>query len=132
MSGRVPPSSRAGRSRTAGRSDIARASNLYERFTGHEARSIGTVAVPSMPSAVAVVGECDGVLYTTVRDGNVEKYIHEFRDADKPLLCVSPDGEQLLLIGGRYVFTDRGIVDLSDTKNLSASLRRLLSQRRAR
>ena len=65
----------------------------------------------------------DGVLYTTTRDGREEKYVHEFRKRDKPLLCVSPDGEQLFIVAGRYVFTERGIVDRSDKKNLPARLR---------
>jgi len=60
-----------------------------------------------------VVGRCDGVLYTTVRDGAREKYIHKFKASDAPLLAISPDGCQILLIGGNYRFTERGIVDLS-------------------
>ena len=73
--------------------------------------------VPPLPKVAAVIGECDGVLYTTVRDGVTERYIHEFRKADKPLLCVSPDGRQILLVGGRYRFTEAGIVDASDKKH---------------
>lgn len=124
MSGGVPPSSRAGkraRAFTAARSDIRRAASLYERFTGHEAESLGKVSVPDLPKVAAVIGDCDGVLYTTVRDGVTEKYIHEFAKADdKPLLCVTPDGKQLLLIGGTYDFTERGIVDGSDLKTRRA------------
>jgi len=57
------------------------------------------------------IGKCDGVLYTTVRDGVTEKYIHEFKKAARPVLVASFDGKQLLLIGGSFDFTDRGIVD---------------------
>ena len=73
--------------------------------------------VPPLPKVAAVIGECDGVLYTTVRDGVKERYIHEFRKGDKPLLCVSPDGRQILLVGGAYRFTEAGIVDDSDRKH---------------
>lgn len=128
MSGQVPPSSRAGKSRRPIRSEVDRAADLVERFKGHDAEELGVFNVPDLPSTVAVIGECDGVLYTTVRDGRTEKYIHKFRAKDKPLLCVSPDGSQMLFIGGRYVFTERGIVDLSDTRNLPAALRRRLSR----
>lgn len=114
MSGGVPPSSRAGKRRRNPRSEADRAADLYERFTGMNPRRLGSVTVPPLPSAVAVMGECDGVLYTTVRDGKVERYIHEFADADKPLLCVTPDGTQILLVGGNYDWTERGIVDHSD------------------
>lgn len=116
MSGRVPPSSRA-RVRRGVRSQAQRAALLTERFTGHDAEILGEIDVPSHPDAVAIIGECDAVCYTTVRDGRRESYIHEFRSKDKPLLAVSPDGRQLLLIGGRYLFTERGIVDRSDAKN---------------
>lgn len=125
MSGKVPPSSRAEINRSA-RSQSQKAALLFERFTGHETTKPQTINVDPLPKAVAVIGECDGVLYTTVRDGVKEKYIHEFKHKDKPLLCISPDGRQILLIGGAYVFTERGIVDASDTKNLPPALRRQL------
>lgn len=120
MSGNVPPSSRAGkrsRSFARSRSDIRRAAEIYERFTGHDSEVIGKVDIPDLPSAVAVIGQCDGILYTTIRDGVVEKYIHRFRAADKPIFAISPDGKQIILVGGNYDFTDRGIVDASDLKN---------------
>lgn len=128
MSGRVPPSSRAGKPRVALLSDYKRAGDLYERFTGHDVEELGRVKAPPIPKVLAVIGECDGVLYTTTRDGQLEKYIHEFAHKDKPLLCVSPDGGQLFLIGGGYVFTERGIVDLSDRKNLPPKYRRASRQ----
>lgn len=121
MSGKVPPSSGAGRRASAfGRArspNVRRAALLYERFTGHEAQGIAEIEVPPLPAEVAVIGECDGVLYTTTRDGRVEHYKHDFAHGDKPLLCVSPDGRQLLMVGGNYLFTERGIVDRSDKKN---------------
>lgn len=124
MSGRVPPSSRAGQKRRAALlSERERAEDLFERFTGHDAEPIARVRLPPLPEHMAVIGELDGVLYTTTRDGREEKYVHEFRKRDKPLLCVSPDGEQLFIVAGRYVFTERGIVDRSDKRNLPARLR---------
>jgi hypothetical protein len=125
MSGRVPPSSRANVSRSA-RSQAQKAALLFERFTGHDTTKPQVINVDPLPSAVAVIGECDGILYTTVRDGRKERYIHEFKAKDKPLLCISPDGRQILLIGGAYIFTERGIVDASDTKNLPPEFRRKL------
>lgn len=119
MSGRVPPSSRAGkrsRSFSASREAIRKAADLYERFSGHDAEIIGKIRTPSVPSVGVAIGELDGVLYTTVRDGVTEKYIHKFKAKDKPLLVVSPDGAQMFIVGGGYDFTERGIVDASDTK----------------
>lgn len=94
--------------------DVQKAADLYERFSGHEAEAVGKIKVPPLPKVGVSIGEIDGVLYTTVRDGVVEKYIHKFKASDKPLFVVSPDGKQLFLIGGRYRFTERGIVDMSD------------------
>lgn len=115
MSGGVPPSSRA---RTRGplskSAQVRKAANLYERFSGHEAEEAGRVRVPPIPKVGVAIGTMDFVGYTTVRDGVTEKYIHKFAASDKPLFVVSPDGKALYLIGGRYTFTERGIVDKSD------------------
>lgn len=110
MSGKVPPSSKA-RSRRRVSGDVARAAQRFRNFTGHEAEVIGKVNMPSLPKAVACMGELEAVIYSTVRDGKREKFIHKFKAADAPLLCVTPDGKQILLIGGRYTWTYRGIVD---------------------
>lgn len=91
--------------------DLRRAAALYEAFTGHNARVVAEIDKPVYPDAVLVVGKCDGVLYTTVRDGKLERYIHEFKARSRPLFCVSPDGNSLILLGGAYHFTERGIVD---------------------
>lgn len=116
MSGGVPKSTRAGRPlRTS--SDVLRAADLYERFTGHEADDYVRVHVEKPLKVGVAIGDVDGILYTTVRDGKTEKYIHKFRAADKPLFVVSPDGKQIALVGGKYTFTERGIVDASDKKN---------------
>lgn len=116
MSGGVPPSSRAGtRRRVSGSADVRKAASLYERFSGHDAEVIGKVDIPT-PKALVAVGELDGVLYTTVRDGVREKYIHKFAASDKPVLAVSPDGRAIIVLGGRFRFTERGIVDTSDKR----------------
>ena len=73
VSGRVPPSSRAGQTRRAALlSERERAEDLFERFTGHDAEPLGRVRLPPMPKHLAVIGELDGVLYTTTRDGREE------------------------------------------------------------
>lgn len=89
---------------------VNQAARLYERFSGHEARAVDRVSL-KVPKTAVVVGMCDGILYTTKRDGRTEEYIHRFRGEAKPLFAVTPDGRQILFIGGRYRFTERGIVD---------------------
>jgi hypothetical protein len=50
-------------------------------------------------------------MYSTVRDGRHENYVHRFGAKSRPLLAASSDGTQLYLLGGAYNFTERGIVD---------------------
>jgi hypothetical protein len=111
MSGKVPPSSRAGRVPALLRGDVEKAGDLYERFSGHKPESLGKIRLTPLPKVGIVVGECDGILYTTVRDGVTEKYVHRFRTKSKPLFVVAADGTQIVLVGGSYEFTERGIVD---------------------
>jgi hypothetical protein len=96
------------------------AADRLQRFTGQKSVRHDVVEIPDLPSEVAVIGPCDGILYTAVRDGKTEQYIHKFRKPDRPLMCVSPDGEQIILVGGNYRFTELGIVDNSDRKHRNA------------
>lgn len=117
MSGGVPPSSRARtRAKLSQRKDVQQAASLYERFSGHEARPVGTVKLPKPPKVAVAIGPCDAILYSTVRDGVREKFIHKFKAKDAPIMMISPDGKQIMLVGGNYRFTERGIVDNSDKR----------------
>ena len=64
-----------------------------------------------VPQAVAVIGHVDEILYTTTHNGKAVSYRHPFQAGSRPLMAVSGNGAQLLLLGGRYKFTARGIVD---------------------
>lgn len=90
---------------------LKEAASLYHNFSGHEAEVVGEMAKPTIPDVLVAIGDCDGILYTTVRDGKTERYIHEFQKRSRPLLASSPDGKMLVLLGGAYDFTERGIVD---------------------
>lgn len=103
----VPPSTRA---------RLEEAVRLYESFTGHGGEIIAEVERPEYPTELAVIGEIDGIMYSTVRDGVKEKYIHKFHHKARPLFCVTHDGTQIFLLGGQYDFTKRGIVDRTDPK----------------
>jgi len=101
-------------------SQLARAKDLFERFTGHGAKGL-TIKAPIAPKVAIVVGFCDALEYTTEREGRIERYRHRFAKADRPILCAGPtrkDGTfQLILLEGNYRFTDHGIVDASDKRN---------------
>lgn len=92
----------------------AQAAELAEKFSGHASRPLGEVVAPTVPRVAIVVGYCDGLLYSAKRDGKVRRYVHTFARADRPLFLASPNGKQLLLFGGNFDFTERGIVDRSD------------------
>ncbi len=92
------------------RAKINKAVDLYENFSGHTPEYVDTIKFP-VPDVALKIGQCDGILYTTVRDGKTEKYIHKFKVRSRPLLATNFDGTQLLMIGGSFRFTERGIVD---------------------
>jgi len=83
---------------------------LQADFSGHEPESVDTVRVPDN-QVFTPVGNLDGVLYTTIRDGQRERYVHNFRRKSRPLLATSHDGTELRILGGGFRFTEAGIVD---------------------
>ncbi len=104
----VPPSSRVTERQQI---QIEEAAQLYADFSGHKPEIVGTLDKPVIPDVLIGIGEIDGVMYSTVRDGILERYIHEFKSKSRPLFAVSHDGKQLFMLGGAYTFTERGIVD---------------------
>lgn len=93
------------------RRQVNQAAKLYAEFRGEDPAYIDTVSLNVAP-VMLLIGECDGLLYTTRRDGKMESYQHRFSKNARPLLTCSHTGNQLYLIGGRYRFTDAGIIDL--------------------
>jgi len=90
--------------------DTARAAKLFKDFHGDPPGYKQRVSV-ALPKVALAIGSLDGVDYTTVRDGVTERYHHPFKRDARPALAVSHSGKQLLILGGRYTFTDRGIED---------------------
>ena len=99
---------------------IRAARRRYRQFTGH-APAFGDIGIADLTKdgeVVFIVGEVDGIMYTTVRDGRTERYIHEFGPTKKsgdpksprPLLAISHDGKQAFILGGGMRFTARGFV----------------------
>jgi hypothetical protein len=89
---------------------IGQAVRLYESFREARPRKVGAVKV-KVPRAVAVMGYVEAIDYRTTHGGKTELYRHDFAPGSRPLLAVSADGKQVLLLGGRYQFTEQGIVD---------------------
>lgn len=97
--------------------DIAAAKKLYRDFTGHDSASMRQVRIPSLPKAGLVFGQLVQVGYRSARDGQL--YRHTFSAKSRPLLIASSDGKQVLIFGGGFTFTDRGIEDVSPQRKES-------------
>lgn len=93
--------------------EVRQAASLSRRFSGMEPRVAGTVNVARLPRTAISIGYIDAVDYETFRHGEVQRFRHVFKKHSRPLFCVSPDGRQLLMLGGAFRFTARGIVDRS-------------------
>lgn len=93
------------------RSEVKQAIRLYRAFRENDPDEITTV-LASLPEAAIAVGHVDYIGYTTTHGKKVVAYEHKFRNGSRPLLCASADGKQLLLMGGRFTFTELGIVDV--------------------
>ena len=89
---------------------IKQAIERFKDFTGMDPEHLDEYAVQH-PDVALVIGTLDAVSYTTVREGQTELYEHKFKKSCRPLLCTSFDGKQLVILGGEYTFTERGIVD---------------------
>lgn len=83
----------------------------FQRFTGHKptSKNIGVLELTRKSDVVCLIGKVEGIIYSTVRDGKPERYIHEFENP-RPVFAVSSDGKQIYIVAGRYRFTERGIV----------------------
>ncbi|MGH6795929.1 MAG: hypothetical protein ACREDH_12230 [Methylocella sp.] len=95
----------------ASRPALAEASRRFARFTGHKAERVEKMSFPGKPGAGLAVGPLLMLAYSATRDGVRENYMHKFREKSRPTLVSSADGKNLFLLGGKYHFTERGIVD---------------------
>lgn len=66
-----------------------------------------------IPEELAVIGHVARIDYVTTRDGKAVRAQHEFAGGSRPKLAVGSSPGQLFLLGDRYQFTDRGIMDIS-------------------
>jgi hypothetical protein len=91
---------------------VKKAKKLYEDFRETSAKRARKIRV-KLPRAVAVMGYCEAILYSTTHNGVAKLYKHKFAKGSRALLCAGPGPNQLYLIGGRFHVTERGIVDLT-------------------
>ena len=92
------------------RQQLAQAVTLYESFREKRPRKLAHVKF-KLPKVVANMGYVEYIGYRTLHGKKTTLYEHPFAIGSRPILAVSSDGRQLMLLGGLYKFTDRGIVD---------------------
>lgn len=91
---------------------IEQASRRFERFHGAPPERVDRREI-EVPDTVLQVGTLEGIVYSAQVDGENKstRFYHPFRRSSRPLLCATPDGKMLVIVGGRFRFTERGIVD---------------------
>lgn len=103
---------KADRAKRLSRSKVAGAANLYKKFREVEPQRATRVTI-NLPKSAMVMGYLEFVGYSTTHNGKAAMYKHKFAKGSRPLLCAGPRKNQLILVGGRYHVTERGIVDLT-------------------
>jgi len=89
---------------------FARAADLFESFRDAKPKTSVKVSIPT-PRVASLMGVMTGIDYETDHAGKQTLYRHRFAAGSRPYLAASPDGRQLLIIGGRFRWDHRGIVD---------------------
>jgi len=87
--------------------DYRQGVELYRRFNEADPEHIDKIILPEYDYLVKI-GDCTDIAYLA-HDG--KNYLHSFKVKSRPELAVTPNGTHLVLFGGRFKFTDRGIVD---------------------
>lgn len=67
-----------------------------------------------IPKSLAVIGHVNAIEYDTTRDGRTVLARHKFARGSRPLLMVGGGHGQIFLVGSRFKFTDRGIMDIDE------------------
>lgn len=94
------------------RASRARAERLLSSFTGSKRFQTKRLTLPDVSNKFLIeIGRLRAVEYVATRDGKTDVYRHEFKVSSRPLLAVSHDGKTLVIVGGRFRFTDAGITD---------------------
>jgi len=103
---------RGSRRNPAGRTrrEVAQAARALENFTGDPAEYLEAYELPNA-AAGWELGPVAELSYIGVRDGEQYEFVHRFKQKSRPLLIASADGTELIILGGGYSVTERGIED---------------------
>jgi hypothetical protein len=90
---------------------MRRAEALFRGFRLRGPRSVRAMNGDLPPVAIEM-GKVRGIAYEMRRGRQTILYWHEFAEGSEPVLGAAPGRAGLVLLGGRYHVTRRGIVDL--------------------
>jgi len=92
--------------------ELERAIRLHKSFRERAPTRARHVKI-DLPEVAVIMGYLDAVSYTTTHNGKTHRYKHTFKRGSKPTLVAGTRDGQLLIVGGRFRVTGRGIVDLT-------------------
>mgnify|MGYP005846928769 CR=1 FL=1 len=85
---------------------LGAASDLHQRFFGRAPDRVERARLET-PRVLVELGELRALVYRAARDGRPRQYVHFFERP--PRLLADAHGRQLVIAGGRYCVTRRGI-----------------------
>lgn len=98
---------RASKKDVVSQSDIDKAAKLFRAFHGKPPRPGQIVGIsPEKSFAALEVGPAFAIAYLA----SGKKYFHKFNKHNRPLVFVSSDGRQIVILKGGSRFTARGFI----------------------
>lgn len=89
-------------------SEIDEAMDLFAAFHGYEPEPDceDIIELDDTRTVALYIGELDAVVYRI--EGEAEPIFHRFKESDRPLLYVSSDGSEIVILKGGFRFTEKG------------------------
>jgi hypothetical protein len=113
------------------RPPVRRAVKAFEDFSGHRPAKVRTAKLDDRDVTGWQMGPMVGIAYEAKRDGETQRYFHEFKKSARPNLVARDDGKKLYIDGGSYTVTERGIEDMPQLFVVNPSPRKGRSKRKA-
>lgn len=108
---------------------FTKAARAFEAFTGDKARRVTSAQLADENVSGWRMGPVVGIAYEAKRDGQTDRYFHEFSKTARPDLVSADDGKQLFITGGSYTVTERGIEDVPELFVVNPSPRRAAARK---
>lgn len=108
----IPPHSNAAIQNPRGGGDLENAKRVFEMWSELKPTRVRKMKGPSrIPKAVAEIGELVSVVYRSKKyDGKSRLYEHKTK-SPRPVLAATPDGQHVLVVGGKMKITPDGLVN---------------------